>query len=708
MRAPTLLVASLSAAIAACVLGETPEEETGSATAAVTSCLAGARPSTGFTTAPALGDLSFSMPVGMIASPTNRNRFYVVEKKGFIRRVETNGEEATSSLFLDISARVNSGPNEAGLLGLALHPSFAQNGHVYLSYTKKSPTSPANLASVIARVTTTDGGLTLDPSTIVELLVFDQPYSNHNGGSIAFGPDGYLYAAFGDGGSGGDPQGNGQNTNSFLGKMLRIDVDHGSPYAIPDDNPFKNGGGRPEIFAWGLRNTWRFSFDRVAGDLWAGDVGQNKYEEIDKIVLGGNYGWGMREGFHCYRQPPCDVPGAIDPIVEYDHSQGYSVTGGYVYRGISIPELYGHYVYGDFGSGKIWAIPSNVSQPTPRVLVDTSHSIASFAEDLDGELYVLDYGSGKIRKLVQTFASDGVPQKLSQTGCFLADDPRVPSSTLVPYDLNSPLWSDGSEKSRWMALPSSGKIAVGADGDWDLPPGTVLVKEFRLGGKRIETRLFMRHTDGTWAGYSYEWNDDETDAILLPHGKTKDVGGQTWTYPSRSQCMTCHNAAAGGSLGLETAQLDRTLTYPDGTTANQLDRLEAMGVFSTTAPLPATRTPLPSPSDTTASLEQRARSYLHANCAFCHRPQGPGRGAADLRFSRTLKGTRLCEGIPETGDLGIADAKLVVPGDPSRSLISVRMHRTDDARMPPIASAIVDPTGTSVVDAWIESLTTCP
>jgi uncharacterized repeat protein (TIGR03806 family) len=706
MRVPTLLVASLSAAVAACVLGDTPEEETGAASAAVTSCLAGARPTTGFTTAPALGDLTFSMPVGMIASPTHRNRFYVVEKKGFIRRVETNGTEATSSLFVDISGLVNAGPNEAGLLGLALHPRFADNGYVYLSYTKKSSTSPANLASVIARATTTDGGLTLDPNTIVELVVFDQPYGNHNGGNIAFGPDGYLYAAFGDGGSGGDPQGNGQNTNTLLGKMLRIDVDNGSPYAIPEDNPFKNGGGKPEIFAWGLRNTWRFSFDRVSGELWAGDVGQNKYEEIDKIVLGGNYGWSLREGFHCYRQPPCDVPGAIDPVVEYDHSEGYSVTGGYVYRGLEIPELYGQYVYGDFGTGKIWAIPSNVSQPTPRLLVDTSHSIAAFAEDLDGELYVLDFGTGKIRKIVQTSASDGIPQKLSETGCFRADDPRVPSPSLVPYEINSPLWSDGADKSRWMSLPSSGKITVRADGSFDFSPGTVLVKEFRLGGKRIETRLFMRHTDGTWAGYSYEWNDDESDATLLPHGKSKQIGGQTWTYPSRSQCIMCHNSAAGGAIGPEVAQLDRTITYPDGTTANQLDRLKAMNLFAT--PLPNGRRALPSPSDTGATIEDRARAYLHANCAFCHRPQGPGRGAADLRFSRTFKGTRVCKAAPEAGDLGIADAKLVVPGDPSRSLLSVRMHRTDAARMPPIGTSMVDPLGTSVIDEWIRSLEDCP
>lgn len=647
------------------------------------------------------------MPVAMIASPTDKKRFFVVEKKGYVRRVETSGTAATSSLFVDISSRVNAAPNEAGLLGLALHPNFAQNGYVYLSYTKPSSTSPANLASVIARGKTTDGGLTLDPSTLVEILSLDQPYSNHNGGHIAFGLDGFLYAAFGDGGSGGDPQGNGQNKNTLLGKMLRIDVDGGTPYAIPTDNPFHDGGGRPEIFAWGLRNTWRFSFDALSGDLWAGDVGQNKYEEIDKIVLGGNYGWGLREGLHCYGTTTCNVPGAIDPVVEYDHSGGFSVTGGYVYRGSEIPDLAGQYVYGDFGSGKIWAISTNVTAPTPRVLAETSLSIASFAQDSAGELYVVDYGSGKIKKLVQTQSSDGIPTKLSETGCFLGSDPRVPSSKLVPYDVNSPLWSDGADKSRWMALPMGGTIDVRRDGDWDLPVGSVLVKEFRIGGKRIETRLLVRHTDGSWAGYTYEWNATETEATLLSEGKTKEIGGQTWAYPNRTQCMACHNAAAGGSLGLETAQLNRTLSYPDGTTSNQLTKLEAMGFFSTSAPLPSTRAALASPSSTTASTEEKARSYLHSNCAFCHRPQGPGRGAADFRFSRTFIGTHVCNAAPEAGDLGVAGAKLLVPGDPASSLISIRMHRTEEGRMPALATSIVDPAGTSVIDAWIGSLTTC-
>jgi uncharacterized repeat protein (TIGR03806 family) len=255
-----------------------------------------------------------------------------------------------------------------------------------------------------------------------------------------------------------------------------------------------------------------------------------------------------------------------------------------------------------------------------------------------------------------------------------------------------------------MAIPPGGKIRVAADGDWDLPIGTILVKEFHLGGKRVETRLFMRHTDGSWAGYTYEWDDAQRDATLLPDGKTKTVGGQTWSYPSRAQCMGCHTAAAGFSLGLETAQLNRALDYGSGA-VNQLTKLEAMGLFES---LPSDRPALPSPSSAAASADERARSYHHSNCGFSHRPQGPGRGSADLRFSRTFKGTHLCNAAPEAGSLGVDDAKLVVPGDPERSLLSVRMHRTDSTRMPPIGSALIDTKGTNIVDAWIESMNACP
>jgi glucose/arabinose dehydrogenase len=343
---------------------------------------------------PALGGATFSAPLAMFQAPGNTSRFYVVEKGGLVRIATADGIAGT---FIDLRSRINTA-GEGGLLGMAFHPHFADNGLVFLSFTVPSATSPANLKSFIARAKSNDGGATLDMTSLVGLLAIDQPYTNHNGGNIAFGPDGLLYAGFGDGGSAGDPHGNGQNRNTLLGKMLRLDVDSASPYAIPPTNPFAQGGGRAEIFAWGLRNPWRFSFDRQTGELWAGDVGQDKWEEVDKVVLGGDYGWGKREGNHCFGAASCAVTG-LPPIVEYSHAEGRSITGGYVYRGHAIPGLGGSYLYGDFMSGRIWTIPSVGAVTTPNLVLQ-SNALSSFAEDASGELYVMQYQTGRVLKII--------------------------------------------------------------------------------------------------------------------------------------------------------------------------------------------------------------------------------------------------------------------------------------------------------------------
>jgi glucose/arabinose dehydrogenase len=268
------------------------------------------------------------------------------------------------------------------LLGVAFHPRFAENGFVYVSYT--APGAP--LTSVVARFNSPDRGVTMDVNSETALLTLPQPFANHNGGHIVFGSDGMLYVGFGDGGSEGDPNGNGQDTNTLLGKILRLDVDNAAPYAIPGDNPFAGGGGRGEIWAFGLRNPWRFQFDRGTGALWAGDVGQNQFEEVDRITRGGNFGWNIREGAHCFSDPQCSTAGLIDPVAEYDHTEGCSITGGFVYRGSAIPSLSGSYVYGDFCSGRIWALANE----QPQVIADTTLAISSFAEDSTGELLVID------------------------------------------------------------------------------------------------------------------------------------------------------------------------------------------------------------------------------------------------------------------------------------------------------------------------------
>jgi glucose/arabinose dehydrogenase len=324
----------------------------------------------------------FSKPVFLTSSPDETNRLFVVEQEGHILIIK--GDTVLPTPFLDIAEKLSTG-GERGLLGLAFHPHFPSNGRLFVNYTRAQ-----DGATVIAEyhASSNPNLVTLDESV---LLVIPQPYGNHNGGMIAFGPDHYLYIGMGDGGSGGDPANYAQNQNKLLGKLLRIDLDQQHPYDIPPDNPFVKGNGRPEIFAWGLRNPWRFSFDRETGDLWAGDVGQNAWEEIDVMKMGKNYGWRLLEGTHCFNpETHCRQDSKfVDPVTEYAHEQGRcSVTGGYVYRGEKIPDLAGTYVFGDFCSGEIWGYRNGERQ----ILQSTDLQISSFGEDRDGELYVLGYG----------------------------------------------------------------------------------------------------------------------------------------------------------------------------------------------------------------------------------------------------------------------------------------------------------------------------
>lgn len=331
----------------------------------------------------------FSKPLFLTASPDQTSRLFVLEQDGRILIIDE--DRVLAEPFMDITEKLSTG-GERGLLGLAFHPRFSENGRMLINYTRAEDS-----ATVIAEYHVSSNPHQAMPEESV-LLVIPQPYGNHNGGMIAFGPDGYLYIGMGDGGSGGDPENYAQNRNELLGKFLRIDVDQQHPYGIPPDNPLVKSPGRPEIFAWGLRNPWRFSFDRKTGDLWAGDVGQNEWEEINVIQKNKNYGWRLLEGTHCYNpESNCrNVPNLVDPVTEYAHDQGRcSVTGGYVYRGAKMPALFGTYVFGDFCSGEIWGYREERTQ----MLLDTKLQISSFGEDRDGELYVVGYG-GEIFRIV--------------------------------------------------------------------------------------------------------------------------------------------------------------------------------------------------------------------------------------------------------------------------------------------------------------------
>lgn len=350
----------------------------------------------------AFPDLSFQRPVGIHSFPGGSGRLLVLEQAGTIRIFSDGPTASEAPVFLDLRDRVDDGGNEEGLLGLAFHPEFAHNGLFYLDYTASGPSR-----TVIEelRVDLEDPGR-LHPVAERVIMELAQPFSNHNGGQIAFGPDGFLYIALGDGGSGGDPLGSGQNRRTLLGSILRIDVDNPSPdreYGIPSDNPFAGGAAsaREEIFAYGLRNPWRFSFDPLTGSLWAGDVGQNRREEINLIEKGGNYGWNIMEGSACYEPPSgCDQAGLRLPVAEYSHDQGISVTGGFVYRGTRVPELEGRYVYGDFGSGRIWTLDADSpGAPDVREILQTGLNISSFGVDPEGELLLCAF-DGRIYRFV--------------------------------------------------------------------------------------------------------------------------------------------------------------------------------------------------------------------------------------------------------------------------------------------------------------------
>ena len=379
---------------------------------------------------PAYPSLStiFQYPIELTSVPDSSNRMFVAEKHGKIYVINTTSTLVTASLFLDLSAIVSQAgfSGETGLLGLAFHPNYASNGYFYVNYTNSLSGS---LKSYISRfqVSSSNPDSAMYSSKF-EILNLSQPYGNHNGGCLNFGLDGYLYCAFGDGGSGGDPQGNGQNRATLLGKILRINIDSvAAPlnYAIPSDNPFYGNalGYREEIFTYGMRNTWKFSLDSVSGNFWAGDVGQNVYEEIDILQSGGNYGWNVMEGFNCYSASTCDTTNKIKPVWQYSHSNSnYSVTGGYVYRGSQMPALYGKYIYGDYASGRIWAITYDGINPTTNVVIIDRPSqtaqqktISAFGIDRANNIYAISYGEGKIYKIVPNTTAIAEPSSISKT-----------------------------------------------------------------------------------------------------------------------------------------------------------------------------------------------------------------------------------------------------------------------------------------------------
>jgi uncharacterized repeat protein (TIGR03806 family) len=545
-----------------------------------------------------------------------------------------------------------------------------------------------------------------------------------------------------------------QDPESLLGKILRIDVTDSDAESYT-----------PEIVAVGLRNPFRWAFDSATGDVWIGDVGQGAYEEISFLAAGSsvqtpaNFGWPYMEGFHCFQFPSADIADdcgspvpLILPVHEYDHGVGIAIVGGRPYRGTGIGGLWGRYFFADYapqGGAGNWLLEPNLAED-PGVVDDDylrtpitppSSGMVGYAEDNEGELYVFN-PSGYVYKLAansQPPPPEPLPQALSDTGCF--DSAGNPAPGLIPYEVRAPLWSDGATKKRWMALPDGETVEVDERGDFRFPIGTVLAKEFTLEGVRVETRLLMRHPDGSWGGYSYAWVDANggllTDGQLLSGESevTRPVPGidRTWIYPSRGQCFQCHTNAAGLALGVETLQLNGMFEYPStGITAHQMFTLSAIGVFSEAEALDFTQA-LPFYDDAAAPLVDRVWSYLHSNCANCHQPGASGYGGRsampDLRYDAGADRSgahpleaALCNVEANAGDLGLGEEALLVnpgvPGDwaslsDGGSVLHLRMAARPDVpgssgQMPPIGSRLADEQGgLALVREWIEELS-CP
>jgi uncharacterized repeat protein (TIGR03806 family) len=386
--------------------------------------------------------------------------------------------------------------------------------------------------------------------------------------------------------------------------------------------------------------------------------------------------------------------------------------GGLVYHGTEIAGLQGQYIYNDYYTGTVYALGYDPAsgQPKPyRLIGNSGLTIGHWASGDDGEVYALDHDSGVYRLEAQGGVVDTFPTTLTATGCVDPSDPTVGNDQMIPYDLNHPFWSDAADKTRWMAIPDGTALSVDAEGDVIFPTGTVLMKRFEKDGVLIETRLMMLHPSGLWGGYSYRWRADHSDADLTDAATAVALPSETWTIPSRAECLQCHTSVAGGALGPEIRQLNMNFTYDaTGRTSNEIATLDHIGMFDTSPGDPATLAAFAAIDDASASTEDRARAWLHVNCSQCHQPSGPTPVDLDLRFDTALADMHVCD-TPTEGDLGLGiDSKVIVPGEPSLSVLSARIHRRDANGMPPMGTSLVDDVGAGVVDDWIAGLATCP
>ncbi|NQV22789.1 MAG: PQQ-dependent sugar dehydrogenase [Rhodopirellula sp.] len=633
---------------------------------------------------------------------------------------------------------------------ICFHPHFAQNGFFYLGHNGPNKALPKD-AEKTCRVTrytlqrTAPFSLVEDSSTVI----LEWITNGHNGAAVTFGLDGMLYVTTGDGTSDSDTNLTGQGLDHLLAKVLRLDVDHPDPgreYSVPADNPFVGQSGiRPETWAYGLRNPWRMTTDPKTGHIWVGQNGQDLWEQVYLIHKGDNYGWSVYEGSHpFYLERKAGPHPHVKPTFEHSHAESRSLTGGVVYYGSKFPELQGAYIYGDYSTGKIWAGKHDGKKVVwHREIADTTMQITSFGLDPHGELLITNHigkddgGFYTLEPIEPDSSPRNFPRKLSDSGLFADVAKHQMQPGAIPYSVNSPLWSDGAHKSRFFAIPHDAgkdgktpKITPSGNRGWVFPNGTVLVKSFAVdmtegdpaSRRWIETRFLYREQN-EWVGYSYRWNDEQTDATLVDKAgldhviPVSDATGakaeRQWRFPSRTECMVCHSRAANYVLGLSTPQMNRDHDYSNigGVVDNQLRTLEHLGFFKLKrkpgkdVPFDEADHPrLANPYDASEPITDRALSYLHANCAQCHVEAGGGNSQMVLSFGTASEKQNIINADPLHDRFGIANAKLVAPGAPDRSILLQRIARRGRGQMPQLATALIDESAVALFKEWIRSL----
>jgi putative heme-binding domain-containing protein len=654
----------------------------------------------------------------------------ILDQNGKMHGFDRNAPEPLETIA-DFSAWKN---NRTEAYSIEFHPDWKQNHLVYVSLLDRSWNKPH--VNVVRFELLPTNPPTLDLASAKSII--DWESTGHNGCDLHFGPDGYLYMSAGDGEvpAPPDPRETGQDISDFLSSILRIDVDgeaDGKPYRIPADNPFVGKDGlRPEIWAYGFRNPWKMSFDPRDGALWIGDVGWELWEMVFRVDHPGfNGGWSVVEGPQSIHPTWPKGPTPIEePIVSHSHSEASSMTGGRVYRGSRFPELRDAYIYGDWGSGKMWALwwkDGIITQH--QEIASTPHRIVGFAEDENRELFYINYSDGGVYQLApnpKTDAQQDFPTRLSETGLFTSTEDYQLAPGVYEFDIAVPMWSDHAQAQRAVAYPNLEKATV-AQNYFESPTNAVLVRtlsmEMETGNrdtaKRIETQLL--HFDGLeWRGYSYRWNDEQTDGELVAKGgdsvtltvsdKNAPDGErmQNWRFHARAECNRCHQVAYqkkhGNLNGFSPVQL---ASLQNNSETSELDRLIDLALIDESAREKGSAK-LANPDDEGASLNQRARSYLHANCSHCHRPGSTGAVTMYWPIDFDEKRTDAFGVAPQRGTFGISDANIVSPGKPGHSTLLYRVLTTGTGRMPLIGSHEVDEEGTQLLSEWITSLVESP